>query len=405
MTLRAPLTGDELPPYVRADDYCDCADGSDEPGTSACADGRNEPGFFCQNRGFRSQYVRASHVNDGVCDCCDGTDEYTSGACPENCTAAGDAMRAEVMARLQVIAAGLEKVNRWSEEGSRTRAVWEGEVAGLQESLSEKKKVLSGIEEEKKVAEARESEMRDAYLKKKAEEDAAKAAEEAAKAAEEEAAAAAEEATKAAEEPTKAAEEGEATMATGDGEVASEAAAEDGSVPPKTDADAAMDPADTMPMEPQEADAYGNGEESVSDEAPPDADAYDAEADHHYTGEDYDEDPYRGEEEEDGEEEWRGEGHDYEADKADADLPKDEGARASHAHARMHSRHVTSPRACMHVHVHVHVHAHVHVHLQSIFQFVPRFGGGPWRGRGRSAADGWVGWCAQLLWMLACEQK
>ena len=44
----------------------------------------------------------------------------------------------------------------------------------------------------------------------------------------------------------------------------------------------------------------------------------------------------------------------------------------------------------MHVHVHVHVHAHVHVHLQSIFQFVPRFGGGPWRGRGRSAAQAYA---------------
>ena len=358
-----------------ADDYCDCADGSDEPGTSACADGR----FFCQNRGFRSQYVRSGHVGDGVCDCCDGTDEYASGACPESCTAAGDAMRAEVVARLQVIAAGLEKANRWSEEGSRTKAGWEGEVAALQESLGEKKKAASAIEEEKKVAEARESEMRDAYLKKKAEEDAAA---EAAKAAEEAAAKAAEEATKAAEETTKAVEEGAAEAAEEDAAKAAAGEGEVGSEPPPTDTDAAADPADTVPAEPEEAGAYGDSEQSVSDEAPPDADAYGAEADQHYSGEDSSEDAYRGEEEEEGEEdgEWRGEGHDDKADDVDVAMPKDEGACASHAYARKHTLRAPPSRAhedshtayapLRHVHVHVHVHGmcmwHVHVHVQYI---------------------------------------
>ena len=70
------------------DEYCDCADGSDEPGTSACAGADSR--FYCPNRGFRPLYVRSSVVNDGVCDCCDGSDEHSSGAgCPSNCIEAG----------------------------------------------------------------------------------------------------------------------------------------------------------------------------------------------------------------------------------------------------------------------------------------------------------------------------
>jgi protein kinase C substrate 80K-H len=65
------------------DDYCDCPDGSDEPGTSACANGR----FYCENVGFEPHYIRSFKVNDGVCDydvCCDGTDELP-GVCENKC--------------------------------------------------------------------------------------------------------------------------------------------------------------------------------------------------------------------------------------------------------------------------------------------------------------------------------
>ena len=54
------------------DDYCDCEDGSDEPGTSACS-GVAKVDFFCPNAEAVPRYVYPSRVNDGVCDCCDGS--------------------------------------------------------------------------------------------------------------------------------------------------------------------------------------------------------------------------------------------------------------------------------------------------------------------------------------------
>ncbi|XP_014467688.1 PREDICTED: glucosidase 2 subunit beta [Dinoponera quadriceps] len=67
------LDGSMLIPFSNVNDnYCDCADASDEPGTSACGNGI----FYCENAGHQPHYVPSSWVNDGVCDCCDASDEY-----------------------------------------------------------------------------------------------------------------------------------------------------------------------------------------------------------------------------------------------------------------------------------------------------------------------------------------
>lgn len=71
------------------DDYCDCKDGSDEPGTSACA--KQNSRFWCRGAKLRgggqvgAHWMYSTYVNDGICDCCDGSDEKSG--CTNTCGA------------------------------------------------------------------------------------------------------------------------------------------------------------------------------------------------------------------------------------------------------------------------------------------------------------------------------
>ncbi|KAH1073457.1 hypothetical protein J1N35_025785 [Gossypium stocksii] len=69
------------------DNFCDCLDGTDEPGTSACPAGK----FYCRNVGSIPQFIFSSRVNDHFCDCCDGSDEYDGSIlCPNTCIMGGN---------------------------------------------------------------------------------------------------------------------------------------------------------------------------------------------------------------------------------------------------------------------------------------------------------------------------
>lgn len=98
------VTGTVHVPIERINDnYCDCEDGSDEPGTaSACENAR----FYCVNAAHKGAYIPSSHVDDGACDCCDGSDE-PDGACPDTCALDGEASRKAAMEEAELIMKGV----------------------------------------------------------------------------------------------------------------------------------------------------------------------------------------------------------------------------------------------------------------------------------------------------------
>ncbi|CAL4106403.1 unnamed protein product [Meganyctiphanes norvegica] len=145
--------------YVN-DDYCDCQDGSDEPGTAACPNGQ----FHCTNAGHSPLNIPSSRVNDGICDCCDASDEYASSAsCTNTCREMGRAAREESLRQQQAQMQGYQLRQSMIQEGKKRNEEDQAKITELKKEKELADAVLSEKEEMKKVAEEPEKEALEKY--------------------------------------------------------------------------------------------------------------------------------------------------------------------------------------------------------------------------------------------------
>jgi len=138
------------------DDYCDCPDGSDEPGTAACSylsdlspttpsdtsiSNANTtlalPGFYCKNKGHQPSYIPFLTVNDGVCDstlCCDGSDEWAKVggvSCDNRCKEIGKEWKKHDEQRQKSVGAAAKKRKELVADAARRRKEVEDRMYSL----------------------------------------------------------------------------------------------------------------------------------------------------------------------------------------------------------------------------------------------------------------------------------
>ncbi len=142
------------------DDYCDCPDGSDEPGTAACAflsslspsqpstfkgnqinHTTTLPGFYCKNKGHRPGYVPFTNVNDGICDyefCCDGSDEYDrigGVKCEDQCVKIGKEWKKQDEIRQKSVNAARQRRKELVDEAGRLHKEVEDRITTLKTEI------------------------------------------------------------------------------------------------------------------------------------------------------------------------------------------------------------------------------------------------------------------------------
>lgn len=148
------LDGSNSIPFEQVnDDYCDCRDGSDEPGTSACLNGQ----FACENIGYIVQMIPSGRVNDRICDCCDGSDESNSEGlvCPNTCNVLATKMRAEEERLKLLTDQGVTKKKELIEQGNLLKQSIQDSINSLQSQRATLEIERQKLEEVKKEAETK----------------------------------------------------------------------------------------------------------------------------------------------------------------------------------------------------------------------------------------------------------
>ena len=153
------------------DDFCDCPDGSDEPGTAACAhlshlsphplgsvpSGDQNftvalPGFYCKNKGHQPSYIPFTTVNDGVCDydlCCDGSDEWAKVGgvkCEDRCKDIGKEWRKQDEQRQKSLGIAQRKRKEIVADAAKLKKEVEDRIQSLQTQIQGGELKVKGLE-------------------------------------------------------------------------------------------------------------------------------------------------------------------------------------------------------------------------------------------------------------------
>ncbi len=163
------------------DNFCDCPDGSDEPGTSACAhlsplspaslgatpSGDKDttialPGFYCKNKGHQPSYVPFTAVNDGVCDydyCCDGSDEWARVGgvkCEDRCKEIGKEWRKQDEQRQKSLSSAAKRRKEIVADAERLRKEVEDRLQSLRTEIQGGEMKVKSLESDLAEAERQE---------------------------------------------------------------------------------------------------------------------------------------------------------------------------------------------------------------------------------------------------------
>lgn len=147
----------DIPMKFVNDEFCDCPDGSDEPGTSACSlevQGNPTWRFQCTDKTYFVKEILHSHVNDNVCDCCDGSDEYLTGvACPNTCAQAHQQAEKERAEREEVRQRGLVARQSMVDQAKQRKDEMKREV---EQSSSRKAELTASVTKAKEAVDTAE---------------------------------------------------------------------------------------------------------------------------------------------------------------------------------------------------------------------------------------------------------